>query len=604
MKGRCFAVLVLLGTLVSLAQAQNGFGRFGFTSAPSVAGFTVSRSGLKNHFGGSDAILFANEQKKWTPLLTSPFRQVIGCDGTVGSPSKVRLDVFDYGVSMYFPNGIELKVRSTATPILTWTAGSVKNGVPTAAADWLAISYQDQQPPVVLGFPEERANLQIDGELGNWTIKSSPKFKGWVRFSLPYGLQPVQAISASGLGKIAKRCKEEETLWYAPIGDTPEPSVEEDADGITLNYRFPRKRSVIPAMFYLADAGGYPARILTDFKFYPELIDDGPVLLTDEAKLSVRLPVRRIPSGRGLSIGEPIPQSYPDASWDNPLKVIDLGLANTLSGRSRELSEKARILLNSYFENVQTSREPTTNQMVFYDADGKGMLQTAVHSLLGQSVRTGESGDGAEDPQLTSLLWRLDPYAGGLGTSHSDERRVKAIAAIAGAFSSKPKMRYAAAMFQCALSAERGKAIYLKRRFLPFGNGEFVEPMLGVRKALFALTQDSIVDPVLTNWQSEVRCYGDTPVWLQNEGNSLQLIWNVRDKLLGTIRLESAYKIFMSSRTNIQSIIVDNQIGSQEIKYQPMQIEQCSMHLFVPEWAKPFPMTVLPPTYFESKSQL
>ncbi len=267
MKGRCVAVLVLLGTLVSLAQAQNGFGRFGFTSAPSVAGFTVSRSGLKNHFGGSDAILFVNEQKKWTPLLTSPFRQVIGCDGTVGSPSKVRLDVFDYGVSMYFPNGIELKVRSTATPILTWTAGSVKNGVPTAAADWLAISYQDQQPPVVLGFPEERANLQIDGELGNWTIKSSPKFKGWVRFSLPYGLQPVQAISASSLGKIAKRCKEEETLWYAPIGDTPEPSVEEDADGITLNYRFPRKRSVIPAMFYLADAGGYPARILTDFKF-------------------------------------------------------------------------------------------------------------------------------------------------------------------------------------------------------------------------------------------------------------------------------------------------------------------------------------------------
>ncbi len=93
MKGRCFAVLVLLGSLVSLAQAQNGFGRFGFTSAPSVAGFTVSRSGLKNHFAGSDAILFASEQKKWTPLLTSPFRQVIGCDGTVGSPSKVRLDV-------------------------------------------------------------------------------------------------------------------------------------------------------------------------------------------------------------------------------------------------------------------------------------------------------------------------------------------------------------------------------------------------------------------------------------------------------------------------------------------------------------------------------
>jgi hypothetical protein len=596
--------LALLGFNLNVRAQQVGFGRFGYTTSPRLFGIQVSPSGLKPEFGSSDALYFPEQQKVWKSLVTSPFRHVIGCDGSPGSPSKIRLDIFDYGVSMYFPKGIHLRLRSTSSPVLTWEKGSVQNGIPTPNVNWLALSFQDDQPPMVLGFPEDQTALEISGELGNWSIKSQTSFKGWVRFSLPFGLSGLQTISASSLGKLAKRCSDYETVWYSPVSDTPDPKIEEDQDGLTLKFQLPRKRGVVPSMFYLGEVGGYASKIYSSYQMFPDLVENSPILLTDDSEISVRLPIKRIPAGRGLTIGEPIPQLLPNANWDSPLKVVDLSLANTLSGRAREMSERARLLLGSYFETVQTHEEPVTKQKVFYDLSGNGMLQTAVHCLLAQSVRTGQASEPNDDPQLTCLFWRLDPYSGQLGITTDQERRIKAIASVAGAFSSRPTMRYMAAMFQCALSAERGKSIFLKRRFINRGPQELLEPLLGLRKPIFALAQDAPIDPVVTNWQSEVRCYGDTPVWLQSENGGFQVVWNARDRLLGTIAFESAYKVGLSSRSNIQSIFVSYQPGYAEIRYMPISVGTCAANLIIPNWAKPFPNTALPPTYTETRSVL
>lgn len=602
---------MLLASNATVQAQQTGFGRFGYTQKPTLFGIQASTEGLKAQVPASDTLRFPSSQKIWKSLLTSPTRQVIGCDGSPGAPSKIRFDIFDFGVSLYFPQGINFNLRSTSSPILTWNKGSVKadggtkTGIPTPNADWIALSFQEEQPPFVLGFPEDQTSLEISGELGNWTIKSPATFKGWVRFSLPFGLDSLSTFSASSLGKLAKRCKEYETVWFSPVADTPEPKIEEDQDGLTLNYQLPRKHGVIPPLFYLGEVGGYQSKIYSGYKMFPELVENAPVLFTDEAEFSVRLPIKRIPAGRGLTIGEPIPQLLPNANWESPLKVVDLSLANTLSGRDREMSERARTLLGSYFETVQSNPEPVTNQKVFYNQQGKGMLQTAVHCLLAQSIRTGQAADPNDDPQLTCLFWRLDPYLGTFGIeSLEDERRIKAIASVAGAFSSRTTMRFMSAMFQCALSAERGKNIFLKRRFINRGPQEILEPLLGLRKPLFALSQDSQIDPVVSNWQSEVRCYGDTPVWLQTESGNFQVVWNARDRLLGTIAFESAYKVFLSSRANLQSIFVSYQPGYAEIRYMPISSGTCAANLVIPTWAKPFPNTALPPIYTETRSVL
>ena len=476
----------------------------------------------------------------------------------------------------------------------------MKDGIPTPKSDWICLSFQDQQPPIVMGFPEDTTNLQITGDLGNWSIRSPKEFKGWVRFALPMGTEPYRSTTAQGLGKLSVRCNKEETLWYAPIEDVPDPTLEDDADGVVATWTLPRKRTVVPNSFYLSPLGGYPCRIQTETAAYGSSTEEGPIILTRGPSLVVRFPIRRIPSGRGLSIGEPIPQTYASASWKNPLGLVNLALANTLSGRNRETSQRARDLLGSYYENSVPETEPNTKQNVFYKADGTGMLQAAVHSLLGQSVKTGEVVTMGEDPQFVSLFWRLDPYTGSLGINRDDANRVAAIAAIAGSFSSDSKMRYRSAMFQASISGSRGLNTWRKRVGLLKDQPRQVEPLLGIRKGIFSLNVESPQSPVVSNWMSEIRCYGDAPMWLQKLDDGYEFCWSALDKIVGTISLESAYNVHVTNRRNLSSLYFSQRIGYSELRYEPEKAGQCSANLVVPTWADVPPLTALPPEYSET----
>lgn len=592
--------MVFLGISSSaLCEGQEGFGRFGYTKTPAVPGFEFSQKGFKTHYSGSDEFSFSSPLKIWNPVATSPWRQVVLTDGGVGKPSKIRFDLWDCGFSMYFPAGIELKLRSTSSPFLSWKEASVKDGVPTPQVDWVSLSFQDRQPPIVFGFPEENAALQITGELGNWTIRSQKNFKGWVRVALPFGIEPYRSTTVGGLGLLSERCKKQEELWFAPIADVPEPTLEDDSDGILATWTMPRKRTVIPNIFYLSPLGGYPVRILSDVAPYDSPTDEGPMALTKSATLVVRFPVKRIPAGRGLSIGEPIPQSFDAVTWTNPIGIVDLALANTLSGRNRQISQKARDLLTQYYDFSAPEAEPNTKQSVFYKADGTGMLQAAVHSLLGQSVRTGEMTTIGEDPQLISIFWRLDPYSGSLNVPKEEGARIAAIAAIAGSFSSVPQMRFKAAIFQSSLSGVRGLNAWRKRVGLAQSEPKLHEPLLSIRKGLFSLNMQSPQSPVVTNWMSTLRCYGDAPAWLQRQDQSYEFCWSVTDKALASISLETAYDVRVTTRKNLLSLNCAQRAGFSEVRYEPESAGQCSANLFVPDWADPFPLTALPPEYSE-----
>jgi hypothetical protein len=583
----------------SLSGAQAGFGRFGYTKSPEFPGFDVSQTGFKTHYSGSDRFAFASPLKIWNPIATSPWRQIVLTDGGVGKPSKIRFDLWDCGISMYFPAGIDLKVRSTGSPFLSWKDGSVRDGIPTPKTKWVCLSFSDQQPPIVFGFPDEPTALEISGELGNWSIKSPKTFKGWVRIALPFGLEPFRSTTVQGLGKVSTRCTKEEGLWSAAIEDVGDPILEDDSDGVTATWALPRKRTVVPNIFYLAPLGGYPCRILSEVATYPSSTNEGPIALTKTASLVVRFPIKRIPSGRGLSIGEPIPQSFSQTSWKDPLSIVDLALANTLSGRSQQTGQKAKDLLSQYFDFSNPEAEPNTKQTVFYKANGSGMLSVAVHSLLGQSVRTGEVNATAEDPQLISIFWRLDPYTGSLNVVGDDATRIAAISAIAGSFSPLPSMRLKAAMFQASLSGIRGLNMWKRRVGLLSVEPKLREPLLGMRKGLFSLNFQNPQSPVISNWMSELRCYGEAPMWLQKQAEGYEFCWMAPEKETGSFSLESAYPIQVSSRRNLQSLYLSQKIGSSELRFEPEEGGQCSANLLVPVWADPFPLTVLPPEYSE-----
>jgi hypothetical protein len=593
--------LCFLAFLASPVQsiAQEGFGRFGYTKSPAFPGIEFSQAGFKTRYSGSDRFTFASPLKIWNPVSTSPWRQVVLTDGGVGKPSKVRFDLWDCGVSMYFPAGIDIKVHSTGSPFLSWKDGSVRDGIPTPKTSWICLSFSDQQPPVVFGFPDQTNALEISGELGNWSVKSAKTFKGWVRVALPFGLEPFRSTTVQGLGKVSSRCTKEEGLWSAPIADVPEPSLEGDSDGITATWELPRKRTVVPNSFYLSPLGGYPCRILSEVSTYPSNTNEGPLVLTKDSSLTVRFPVKRIPSGRGLSIGEPIPFSYSSATWNDPLSIVDLALANTLSGRNHQASQKARDLLSQYYDFAVAEAEPNTKQTVFYKANGAGMLTAAVHSLLGQSIQTGEVNATTEDPQMISIYWRLDPYGGSLNVPGDDALRISAISAISGSFSPLPSMRYKAAMFQACLSGQRGLNAWKKRLGLAASEPKIREPLLSIRKGLFSLNVQIPQSPVISNWMSELRCYGDAPMWLQKQAEGYEFCWMAPEKVMGSLSLESAYAIQVSNRRNLQSLYLSQKIGSSELRFEPEEPGQCSANLIVPTWADPFPLTVLPPEYSE-----
>ncbi len=560
----------------------------------------MNQSGFKTLFSGSDRFTFASPLKIWNPVLTNQGRQVVLTDGGIGKPSKIRFDLWDCGVSFYFPAGIDLKLHSTGSPFLSWQDGSVRDGIPTPKVPWVCLSFSDQQPPIIFGFPGEKGALEISGELGNWSIRSAKTFKGWVRVALPFGLEPMRSTTVQGLGKVSLRCKKEEDLWSAPIGDVSEPVLEDDPDGIVATWTLPRKRTVVPNSFYLSALGGYPCHILSDVATYASSTNEGPLVLSKTNTLVVRLPIKRIPSGRGLSIGEPIPQSYDSVAWKNPLSIVDLALANTLSGRNRLASQKAREVLSQYYDLSIAEAEPNTKQSVFYRATGEGLLEASVHSLLGQSVRTGELDATTEDPQLVSIYWRLDPFSCGLNLASDDALRAEAIAAVSGSFSPLPSTRFKAAMFQACLSGLRGLNTWKRRTGMISVEPKMKEPLLSLRKGLFSLNVQVPQSPVVSNWMSEVRCYGDAPMWLQKQSEGYEFCWTAIDKIVGRFSLDSAYVIRVSNRKNLQSLYFSQRIGYSEMRFEPEVPGTCSANLVVPTWADPFPLTALPPEYSES----
>jgi hypothetical protein len=599
-----FSVCLGCSLLYTCASSAEGFGRFGYAKVAKLPGFVIDSEGVKCLAQGSDKILFSAPIKQWSRVVTQPTHQIVVTEGGPGRPKKLRFDLLDIGVLMYFEEGMELRMKTVGAPYLTFESGSItcdnNSSAPAPANSWIALSFRDKQPPFVLGFVGTPPECEISGELGDWVLKTSKNYKGWVRLALPLGLESLQATTAASLGKIAQKCAASKALWSDKVADTPDPEIEDDGLGITVTFSLPRPQCPIPPAFVMAGTGGYPVKILSEYTRYGADTNEGPIMLTKAGQLVVRFPVRRIPSGRGISLGEPIPRQAEDPTWQDPIKMVDLALANTLSGRNRGIASLAKELLSSYYEGVKEEVEPASKLRVFYSENGDGLLKAAVHGLLNQTVKSAESEPSADDPDLVSIAWRFDPYGGSLGVLGDEARRTLAIAAIASCFSSSSQMRYQAALFQCGLSAERGLAVWKRRAGDITAPNVWIEPLVGIRKGLFSLTANAPVDPILRGWNSDIRCYGDSPVWIEQAANGYEIRWTTRDSSPGTMVFETGYEIGMSKTSNLASFLVESTPGRTLVNFRPESPGLCSAAITAPSWIEGFPLTVLPTTYSEN----
>lgn len=578
------------------------FGRFGYDAPPTVPGFTISREAFASNHPAADKVRFNHPLRRWKPSVVSATGQTVLLDDEPGSPAKFRQDLFGLGFSLYFNQGIELKLSSTSAPYLTWTDGSAANGVPTPNVKWLILSFRDSQPPLVFGFPDTPGSLQVTGQAGDWTIKSEPKFQGWVRVGLPVGLTPEPANSAASLGHLAQVALKQEPIWTTMPPVLKRVAVESDEDSVTAAWSFDHAGAVVPQAASLAPLGGYPLRVLSNIARFTYPLDAGPTDTCQGSELRVRFPVRRVPSGRGIAIGGDLGAPNGTVSPIDVPSVVELALETLTSTRDDQTRHLGESTVTEYLSQAAYTKEPSTDQLLPYDAAGTGIDVAAAQALLMQSLASSTQATSEGNSLLTSVLWRQDwstwmPWVADPGL----RRRTASLAALAGAICPEPERRLNAGMLQAGLSAERGLQVWQRRQ----GTGSEAplrETMLGLRHALFRL-QGAPPDPgaaFVDSMVSPLRVYGNLPIRLESDAKDLTLEWMALEPKPGVVNFASSFDLVLAPIANLPRFVTHGQLGTTEVLYTPETTGLCDVKLTLPAWLRTLPKATPTPRFTET----
>lgn len=586
--------------LPALAFPQ-AFGRFGYAEQLDVPGFTVDRTGFRANQDAAEWLRFATPAERWRPTATSDMEQTVGLGEVDGAPSKVRANLGWPGFSLYFPNGLSFKVASTGAPYVTWRDGSAAENVASPEAAWLILSFRDNQPPIIFGFLGGTASLKVTGKPGDWTIEGPTGFTGWVRVGLPVGLRPVAANTAASLGRLAQEAAKQETTWTSPAPNLMKLSLQADDDAVVATWKFDRPGAVVPLAATLAFLGGYPLQVQTPVERLPYTIN-GPIDVCTTNEMTIRLPVRRIPAGRGLSVGGDYGGGIGTASPLDLPSVAEIALAVLPATRDSQIRHTADATVAEYLSQAAYFTEPYTDQLLPYDAAGVGIDLAAAHAFLMQALITSANTTSEPNSLVTSVIWRRDWYTWLPWTSDPKRRRrAAALAALASAMSSEPERRLAAGMFQAGLSAERGMEVWKRRTGLTAAEGTLMEPLLGLRAGIFRLR------PPITNGEaafadtlfSPIRVFGDAAVRLLLRDKKWFLEWPALEPKPSLLEFNSAYEVQFDPSLNLSRFRADETFGTTEVAYTPESAGACEVRLTIPSWAKPPPPSVDVPRYSE-----
>ena len=363
----------------------------------------------------------------------------------------------------------------------------------------------------------------MTGKAGAWAIKSQDPFKGWVRFALPAGDEGSAATTAATLGKLAKDAAANAALWTSMPPKLLKTNIIEDLHSVTATWQFDLPGAVVPVAAVMANLGHYLLEVKTPTRRLPGWTADGPTDIVDETSLSIRFPVKRVPTGRSLTVGSQLanplggvsPQDIPSA------KRLGTGvsgrrkrLANTQSSRRHAF----RICDPGKLQSGTSGRSSSCR----LTRQARGIDLAATNAFLMQAVTSTARATSESNSLLTSVAWRQDWNTWRVWTQDPTvAQRTGAMAALAGALCPEPERRLAAAMFQAGLSGYRGLNVWRLRHSLIKSLPKLIEPLYGVRKGLFGL--DGPLEPgeqFALSLLSPLRVFSDGSVVLVKQVSS------------------------------------------------------------------------------------
>lgn len=589
----------LLWLLIFSFGMAEGFGRFGYRDRPVLPGFTLDTDGFASKTGSADKVYFGAAGKLWKPVETSEQGQIVMLDSPALGPQKLRYNLWQPGFSLYFEQGMRLRIGATGCPYLTWGQGTVGEGVPTPDTKWILISFRTAQPPILLVLESGEASFQFTGQAGAWVLKTEKPFKGWIRVVQPLGTAEVAANSAAALGRLTKRVFENVSIWTNSAPTFKGLTVKGDATAVEATWTFDRPGAVVPLGVSLANVGGYPIRIQSKIRRLSEWDDEGPITVCEEPVLKVRFPIRRIPLGRSLTLGKRTIAPLGTVSPIDIPSVAELALENLLADRDLATLKAAEETFAAYLSEATYVAEPVTNQQLPYAANGTGIDLAACHALLMQTTTISSQSSSEANSLLTSVAWRRDAYSWRVAVDDPIlARRAGALGALSGFLCPENERRLQGAMFEAGLAAERGLGILRSRRE---GKDEpkFMEPLDSLRS--FAFFRDMRLadeDPFAKSLLSEVRVFGDASVMVEKQGEALSVQWMAPDTNAHQIVFASAYPIDFELG-NMRKLDVERALGLTQVRYIANAPGPCLANLRLPEWAKGLPTAERVPTYSE-----
>ena len=600
---RLLTSLAVLALVIAGAFAQ-AFGRFGYGGPLNVPGLSLDQSGFIAKAPGATRFRFEQTSSLWQPTVTSDTDQTIDLTNREKCPAKVNCSLYNPGVRIYFNSGFAFKLDSAKSPYLSWAEGSVGDGVPTPTLKWAIVSFQDDQPPVLLIFEASPGTgLSIQGKAGDWVLAPDKPYVGWIHVCLPIGTKPFRTDSASTLGVLTQRFTREQDFWLAPPAHLVDRKIDSDALSVTCTWKFDRSGVVIPAPGTFAQLGGYPLGLPSRSRAIAAVDENGPLLITDQNELIMRFPVRRVPTGRFLAEGKALSSPPASVSPIDIPSVMDLGMEN-LTGTCDEATRKlGEDTLSSYLDQANYFTEPSTGQQLPFDSSGHGIDLAAAHSFLMQALTTTRQATSEANSLLTSVLWRTDWLTWNVWVQDDAiARRAAALAALAGALCPEPERRLQAGMLQAGLASERGLNIYRRRTGQISAEPQLVEPMEGLREVLFAI-DSKVTGPECQFGKamlSEIRVFGSTSVYLDRKDSAMSLIWDPSSDTTSAFTLASAYPFGLEKEANLAAFTVKDALGFTRVQYKTESSGLCRARFTLPSFAKPPPLAVDVPLYSES----
>ncbi len=593
MKFWALASSLLLG---AAAHAQS-FGRFGYAETPPIPGFRFDLAGFRVADSPSDTFRFSSPIQQLKPISINDRvaeYQVIGLEGV----DFLRVDLRKPGFELHFVNPIELRLSSLQNPLLSFNEGTFGPGIPTPPVSWAVVTFMDRQPPVFFNFTGDPQELTCRGSTGDWTLTTSGS-PGWVRICAPRGIQPFSGENPEELGRLVADVSRNLPVFTGQPPQLVSFRMQRQGARVQAEWVFDRPGVWVPPSLVWAKEAGYELRFESPIVDAQADVADGPLWYTQTERLTVNFPCAKPPVGRPVFLG-----LEPElAAQGSPGEFIATALHGwpLYSAQAREsgLIEAGQYSQN-YFNVAPLSDVPIAGQKQPYDAAGIGTDLLAAHAL--NLALTGRK--SAENPALSSLLWRRDWLAGGLwGEQRTALTRADSLAALSCWLSGEDARVLDGCLLWSGLMAELSRGKYMQRIGLEHRAAPMVVAWSGLLRGIFHRPGS------FPDWSalSPLRVLGSERVFLQQRDGRLVLSWNASKPGASDLLFWSAKPLALRPLSNLGNIETVPENDMQRVRFVASRAGLCEAVLEWPENWPAIPPAGKHPRYTEaplSKSML